>query len=162
MRLRTHLLFGAGISALLGVLFLGNDTLLPIFVLLGSLSAVIPDMDVIVSVACSRLHRTAATHSMGASLMIALVMTLMLTAFEMLGFFEMSSVQCASAFTICFSAAFTHTSLDSLTVSGTTLFWPFSGRRYRGSFRYDSFSLNASISFLGLAMLAIALMIAPE
>lgn len=140
----THLLSGAAVGALLS--FLTGEDLFAL-VAVGSVAGIAPDFDLLLAPMARGIHRSAASHSLLAAVVLssswAAVLVLLMSEADapMLdgGFVLASSL-------VVFLSVFLHAAEDSLTIAGCTLLYPVSRRRWKGPVRYDDFLVNTAIS----------------
>lgn len=145
----THLLSGMAVGALASLL-LGEGALE--LVVVGGLFGILPDLDLVLSPLWPRVHRSAWSHSLLASVLMALALYLAMRLLLMPeGLIESGVLLELSAIT-AFAAAFLHAAEDSLTLHGCRLLYPISRRRWRGPVRYDDLVSNAMLSIVAAAV----------
>lgn len=145
MKWSTHFIAGAS-AGLIIARYTGMDYLL--MGLAGALFGVLPDADIIPSAIGLGEHRGAYSHSLGSSIILAII-----TSFIVYLFFDFSPEESFYLGIVAFSASFLHTLLDTLTYSGTKALWPLSKKKYRGFIRYNNIPANLLIILLCLIAL---------
>ena len=155
MKRITHLLTGMAVGAAASRLLDGGLEL----VLLGALAGVLPDLDVLLKPLHPEVHRSAWSHSIGASMAASAALLLFMTVLSPVlldwDIGETESLACAG---VVFLSMFMHSAGDSFTRSGCRLLYPFSKRRFSGPFRYDDVVANATLSLAAMAAIAILLL----
>ncbi|MCD6461382.1 MAG: metal-dependent hydrolase [Thermoplasmata archaeon] len=161
LKMYTHALVGSSASVVL-VALVGSHPAASIYLqtrgvgvleaaAVGAFFGVLPDMDIILHGAGAMRHRGPLSHSLLASILISLA-ALILLPFVPRGL----PVHPGSWIpAVAFLASFLHSAVDSLTPSGTLLFYPLSRKRFRGGVRYDSIWANVLISAVALALAAL-------
>lgn len=153
--MKTHLFLGVGLSAFLSSMLITNFRELPLFVLLGSISAILPDMDMFLAFLNKDTHRSVLSHSIGSSLLIGVLVLLSVLFLEVFNRPVVPSSAVVPLFIVCAAGAFSHVASDALTTRGVILFWPFSKRRFAAGVKYDDFLPNAFFTGLGFSLLAL-------
>ncbi|HDP96791.1 MAG TPA: metal-dependent hydrolase [Euryarchaeota archaeon] len=156
MKTKTHFLLGAGISWISGAQITHEAAMASLLGILGGVSAVIPDMDLIFAAADEKAHRSQFSHSLGSSLVIAAAMMIPCVLIVRYTGFVLSNWWIAPIFASLFLSTFSHPATDSLTRAGTRLLWPISNRRFRGDFKYNDIVANSALSVLGLILIVAA------
>ena len=151
MKRTTHLLTGIAIGSLVSLLF-HQDTISMMAV--GAAFSVLPDIDILLSGLGKRVHRSPATHSLLASIIMALAwMVLVGPTGRSLDPNPFSGIPPLPSGAIAFLASFLHSAEDSLSIYGCRLFYPISRRVFKGPVRYDDWATNALICFVALAVI---------
>lgn len=145
-----------GISSVLGAQITHEADKAVLLGVLGGISAVIPDLDVIFALTEEKAHRSPLSHSFGSSLVITAAMMIVCVAVAESSEFIFADWMLAPIFAALFLSAFSHPATDSLTRAGTSLLWPISSRRYRGTLKYNDLVANSSLSILGLVLMIAA------
>ena len=119
----------------------------------GGFFGILPDFDLVLSPVIPRVHRSAGSHSVIASAIMALAWYAAVGfVLEPNGILDLGSTAEASA-VVAFAAAFLHAAEDSLTLQGCRLMYPFSRSRWRGPVRYDDIASNAILSLVSIAVI---------
>lgn len=127
-----------------------ENTLL--FAALGSVLGALPDIDIHFEKAGLAKHRGVWSHSLLSSILLAVTFVGAWHVFpDHIPFW---------AWAVAFSATWIHTAADSLTVSGTYMFYPLSKKRFYGPARYNS--ILANVLFIIVCVSITALLVFPE
>lgn len=154
MKRTTHLVTGVAVGAVVAS-FVGGDRLL--FMALGGAFGVLPDLDLLFSWADRRVHRSAASHSLLASSLMAGAWALCLWAAPVVSGLEaLSSWPLASTAAVAFLASFLHSAEDSFTVYGCRLLFPLSSHKFKGPVRYDDVPANAAMTLIAVFVIALS------
>ena len=153
MKRITHALSGAAVGSTISLIACEEPLSL---IAIGTVAAVVPDIDAMIPLLSGRLHRSPATHSVLAAAMLALAWTALLSAFSHLAPpVQQEMAYIASTGLVVFASAFVHAAEDSLTVAGCRLFYPFSRRKWRGPAKYDDPVANATLSVVAAVVLVL-------
>jgi len=115
----------------------------------GGLFGVVPDLDLLFSGLGKNVHRSPATHSLLAS--VLLTCTWAVAVFSESSLFGTEHLDAAPLWIsslAVFVSAFLHAASDSATVHGCILMFPLTRRRYRGPVRYDDVVANSLLLLL--------------
>lgn len=154
MKRTTHMLSGVAIGALVASL-LGEEPLG--LMLLGGLFGTVPDLDMVVARMGLDVHRSPASHSLLAAVLLSVGWAVALaSAGDVLDEAGAGIPLWPSAAVVLLSV-FLHAAEDSVTRAGCRLLFPLSRRVFRGPVRYDDVVANASLSALALLVLLISL-----
>ena len=156
MKVKTHFLLGAGISWILVAQITHEAGTAGLLGILGGISAVIPDLDVIFAFANEKAHRSRFSHSLGSSVVIAAAMMIVCVFVAESNESMLANWWVAPIFAALFLSAFSHPATDSLTRAGTRLLWPISSRRFRGNVKSNDLVANSALSILGLVLIIAA------
>jgi len=155
MRQATHILTGAAVGALFASLF-DLETL--DFMILGGVFGTVPDLDVLFSGFGRRVHRSAATHSIAASVGFALAWIPILAATDQLiASSPLDSFELAPSSLVVFLSTFLHAVEDSATVYGCRTLYPVSMKVYRGIVKYDDWAANTALFIIAAAVILLCL-----
>ncbi len=154
MKRATHMLTGAAMGAFVASL-MGED---PVgLMVLGGVFGTVPDLDVMVARLGFDVHRSPASHSLMASVILAAGWAIALTAVgdtldELGGWFQLwpSTI-------VVLSSTFLHAVEDSMTRAGCKLMYPLSRKILRGPVRYDDVAANAALSAIALLLMLVSL-----
>ena len=116
---------------LVAVLF-AQDVVL--FAMLGAVLGTVPDLDIHFEKTGVMKHRGIWSHS--------LLSSLLMSGFCLVSWYYYPYIVPFWTWLVVFAATWMHTAADSLTRSGTYLFYPLSKKRFRGPVRYDSLLAN--------------------
>ncbi|MDG6219960.1 MAG: metal-dependent hydrolase [Candidatus Thermoplasmatota archaeon] len=130
----THGTVGATAGLLIGW-YTGQQ--LVFFAMIGAFFGILPDFDIFLQKIGLAEHRGAYSHS--------LLSSITLSAMAFIAEYQYPQHIPQFSFLVVFSATFLHSAADSLTRSGTHLFYPITKNRFSGSARYDSITINAVI-----------------
>lgn len=157
LKIRTHFILGAGISSISAARLTLDPAMTGLLGIIGGVSTVVPDLDLLFAVTDNRAHRSRFSHSIGASLFIAAVMLMIFLIVA--NYFEFAIIDwwVIPILASLFLSAFSHPAIDSLTRAGTILFWPFSNRKFSGRFKYNDLVANSAFVILGLVLIIAAL-----
>ncbi len=111
-----------------------TGTGLLLFTAVGAFFGILPDWDIILQDLGGPRHRNVWSHSLLSSAILSIMM------FALWHMYPLYVPR--DSWLVVFTATFLHTAADSLTYSGTRMFFPFSGRTIRGEVRYDSIAAN--------------------
>jgi membrane-bound metal-dependent hydrolase YbcI (DUF457 family) len=144
MKRTTHILSGVASGVAISVMT-GEDLLT-----LGAVAAIAgiaPDFDLLFAAVSRRIHRSPASHSLLAAVLMALAWLSALSVLMHWTGSERIDAGFILASTLAvFLSAFLHAAEDSLTLAGCALFYPLSRRRWSGPVRYDDVVANALLS----------------
>lgn len=153
MKRVTHALSGAAVGASIS-LMTGEDVVS--LVAIGVGAGVAPDLDLIFTPFSRRVHRSPATHSVLAAVIIALSWFVVLSCLSLwTGAVQLHSLYLCASSLVVLASVFVHAAEDSLTVSGCKLFYPISRRRWNGPVRYDDPLANAALSAVAVMVIAV-------
>ncbi|MDH4123332.1 MAG: metal-dependent hydrolase [Thermoplasmata archaeon] len=158
MKLRTHLAIGAGVSSLLASFLISNMDSFTALVFFAAVASLLPDIDSLFSPLFQNAHRSPLSHSLVGSVLLSSLIVAATIVIEQIAQVSLTGTDYLVILSVCLASCISHPLLDSLTIKGVVLLWPFSRRRYRGSVRYDNVIVNSFLVFLGLALFTIALM----
>lgn len=147
------MILGAGISAILAKSLSLEASDFTRMVLIGSISSLLPDADLIFMPLSKMMHRGPGTHSLGASIGIGLTMVAFVWLLGESGIIEAELGIFVTAFIIGFTGAFSHTVTDSMTQSGTLMLWPLSMRKFQGEIKSRDLGINIILVILGIFLL---------
>ncbi|MCJ7562536.1 MAG: metal-dependent hydrolase [Thermoplasmata archaeon] len=150
MKRFTHLISGIAVGSATASLSGGEPISL---IVLGGFFGIFPDFVLIFSGLSRRVHRSAASHSLLASVLFALAWAVLLISVS--GTSQMSwldTIPLLPSTVVVFMASFVHTLEDSLTFQGCKLFYPLSRRRYKGVVRFDDVVVNAILIVIGIGV----------
>jgi membrane-bound metal-dependent hydrolase YbcI (DUF457 family) len=141
----TGIAVGASVSALAG-------TEPYALLVLGAVFGIAPDFDILLSGLSRRVHRSPATHSLLAAVLLAVAWWMVTTNMALL-----SSVPAVPSASVVFLSVFLHAAEDAATFQGCRFLYPVSRRRYKGVVRYDDRAANAVLIVLAAAVTLVAL-----
>ncbi|UCE81296.1 MAG: metal-dependent hydrolase [Methanobacteriota archaeon] len=145
----THLLTGMAIGAVAIRALDGGFELL----MIGGAAGLAPDIDVLFAPLCRDAHRSAWSHSLGASILFSAASLPVLHIATMVPVIEsIVEISVPTSVIVVFLSAFVHAAEDAMTRRGTKLLHPFSRRWYCGPFKYDDVVVNAALCVLSLAI----------
>ena len=145
MKWSTHFIVGATIG-LIFAKYTGMEYIL--MASAGALFGVLPDADIILSALHIAEHRGAYSHSLGSSVIMAII-----TSPIVYLFFDFTIKESAYLGALAFTASFFHTLADTMTYSGTRALWPLSDKKYRGFVRFNNIPANLFIIVLCIVLL---------
>jgi len=116
-----------------------------LFAGLGAAFGTLPDLDILLQDAGVARHRSVLSHSLLASTAFALL------CYVLWLYYPAFVPQWTWA--VAFAATFLHTTVDSLTFSGTQLLFPFTRKNFSGSVGYDNTAAN--VALIGFCLLAL-------
>ncbi|MGQ9588562.1 MAG: metal-dependent hydrolase [Thermoplasmata archaeon] len=155
MRQVTHILTGAAVGALFASLF---DFGALDFMILGGVFGTAPDLDVLFSGFGRRVHRSAATHSIVASVGFAIAwIAILIATNKLVAFSPLDSFELAQSSLVVFLSTFLHAAEDSVTVYGCRILYPISMKVYRGVVKYDDWAANTALFIIGAAVILLCL-----
>lgn len=127
-----------------------------IIIVLGTICSVLPDADFIPAYFYKKAHRSAFSHSLGASLIAGVLCLLLVLSLDSTGSIVFSGKSYLPLFLACTISTFSHAASDAISGNGVVLFWPFNRRRVGGYIRYDNLLANSVLSIVGLALIFVA------
>ena len=131
-----------------------------LFAWIGGFFGALPDVDVVFSQFKIIEHRSIWSHSLLAALLITAFMGLVLWArpldSSVVEGFNILYNNKGLTLLVTFIGVFSHANLDSLTHSGTFLYYPLTKKRYTGWIKYDNTLANVAVTItfiVGAALL---------
>ena len=119
---------------------------------IGAFFSIVPDFDILLSGLSRRVHRSPATHSLLAAVLLAVAWWMVTTNVALL-----SSVPSVPSASVVFLSVFLHAVEDAATFQGCRFLYPVSRRLYKGVVRYDDRAANAVLIVLAAAVTLVAL-----
>lgn len=140
MKWSTHFIVGAT-AGLIIAKYTGMDYMLT--GLAGAFFGVLPDADIILDSLGIGGHRGVYSHSLGSSAALGV-----LTLIGAHHIFYLPIKESMYFGSLAFLSSFLHIVTDSMSYSGVRLFWPISGKKYRGFMKHDNIAANLLIILL--------------
>ncbi len=151
MKVYTHITVGASLGYLVAFYSHGGIAYPLLFAWIGGFFGALPDLDVVFSQFGVMEHRSVLSHSLLAAMIATGFMALILWTrpldSNVVESFNILYNNKALTLLVTFIGVFSHANLDSLTHSGTHLFYPFTKKRYTGWIKYDNILANIAVTF---------------